>query len=193
MSEKIGWIDNLRAIACMMVVMIHATTYYVTNGAAIGCTTGISPRTELACRACRCRCSSRFPGYLFFGERARPAAFHPYRLPHSVHSAIALICYRGLHQDRVTWPSLRGILQSRCSTCGFSTPLRWFTCCRRLISVKPVSRRYLAAALVVLAAIANPGIQALTFGNAHLLPVNLYIYGDTSTTCCMRWPGGRLA
>lgn len=36
LSEKIGWIDNLRAMACMMVVMIHATTYYVTNGAAIG-------------------------------------------------------------------------------------------------------------------------------------------------------------
>ena len=48
-----------------------------------------------------------------------------------------------------------------------------------LISVKPVSRRYLAAALVVLAAIANPNTDKLAFGNVHLLPVNLYIYGDT--------------
>ena len=38
---------------------------------------------------------------------------------------------------------------------------------------------HLAAALVVLAAIANPNTDKLTFGNAHLLPVNLYIYGDT--------------
>jgi hypothetical protein len=36
LSNKIGWIDNLRAVACMMVVMIHATTYYVTSGVAVG-------------------------------------------------------------------------------------------------------------------------------------------------------------
>ncbi len=28
---KIYWIDNLRGIACLMVVMIHTTTWYVTN------------------------------------------------------------------------------------------------------------------------------------------------------------------
>lgn len=35
MSSKISWIDNLRGIACLMVVMIHTTTWYVTNAHSI--------------------------------------------------------------------------------------------------------------------------------------------------------------
>lgn len=31
MQPKIYWIDNLRGIACLMVVMIHTTTRYVIN------------------------------------------------------------------------------------------------------------------------------------------------------------------
>lgn len=31
MQPKIYWIDNLRGIACLMVVMIHTTTWYVIN------------------------------------------------------------------------------------------------------------------------------------------------------------------
>ncbi|ORM72420.1 hypothetical protein HA44_20390 [Mixta gaviniae] len=29
--QKIGWIDNLRAVACLMVIVIHTTTWYITN------------------------------------------------------------------------------------------------------------------------------------------------------------------
>lgn len=35
MSQKISWIDNLRALACMMVVMIHSSTSLVVNFSAI--------------------------------------------------------------------------------------------------------------------------------------------------------------
>ncbi len=35
MQSKINWIDNLRGIACLMVVMIHTTTRYVTNAHSI--------------------------------------------------------------------------------------------------------------------------------------------------------------
>lgn len=31
MQEKIHWITNLRGIACMMVVMIHSTSWYITG------------------------------------------------------------------------------------------------------------------------------------------------------------------
>ncbi|STV85840.1 inner membrane protein YiaH [Klebsiella michiganensis] len=31
MQEKIHWITHLRGIACMMVVMIHSTTWYITH------------------------------------------------------------------------------------------------------------------------------------------------------------------
>lgn len=36
MSHKIGWIENLRALACLMVIMIHTTTWYVTTGLSVG-------------------------------------------------------------------------------------------------------------------------------------------------------------
>lgn len=35
MQEKIHWITNLRGIACLMVVMIHSTTWYITHPHAI--------------------------------------------------------------------------------------------------------------------------------------------------------------
>lgn len=35
MQEKIHWITNLRGIACMMVVMIHSTSWYITHPHAI--------------------------------------------------------------------------------------------------------------------------------------------------------------
>lgn len=35
MQPKIFWIDNLRGIACLMVVMIHTTTWYITNAQSI--------------------------------------------------------------------------------------------------------------------------------------------------------------
>ena len=35
MQPKIYWIDNLRGIACLMVVMIHTTTWYITNAQSV--------------------------------------------------------------------------------------------------------------------------------------------------------------
>ncbi|MDP0977782.1 acyltransferase, partial [Klebsiella pneumoniae] len=35
MQEKIHWITNLRVIACMMVEMIHSTSWYITHPQAI--------------------------------------------------------------------------------------------------------------------------------------------------------------
>lgn len=35
MQPKIFWIDNLRGIACLMVVMIHTTTWYITNAQSV--------------------------------------------------------------------------------------------------------------------------------------------------------------
>ena len=35
MSHKICWIDNLRAVACLMVIVIHTTTWYITGPMAV--------------------------------------------------------------------------------------------------------------------------------------------------------------
>lgn len=48
-----------------------------------------------------------------------------------------------------------------------------------LIRVPPVSGRYLTVVVLVLAVVANPNTPELTIGHSPLLPVNLYIDGDT--------------
>lgn len=48
-----------------------------------------------------------------------------------------------------------------------------------LIRVKPVPGKYLAIFIALLAAIANPNTGSVEFAGVKLLPVNLYIYGDT--------------
>ncbi|WP_268606732.1 acyltransferase family protein, partial [Escherichia coli] len=119
-------------------------------------------------------------GYLFFGEKSAGRR-HFTRIICCIlfYSAIALI-YIAAFTKIGFWPSLRGILQKPVFYhLWFFYAIAVIYLLSPLISVKPVSRRYLAAALVVLAAIANPNTDKLAFGNAHLLPVNLYIYGDT--------------
>ncbi len=69
MTNKIDWIDNLRAVACIMVVMIHSTTYYVTRGAQVGeLNWDIANVLNSASRAC-VPLFFMISGYLFFGEK----------------------------------------------------------------------------------------------------------------------------
>ena len=180
LSEKIGWIDNLRAMACMMVVMIHATTYYVTNGAAIGLHNWDIANVLNSLSRVSVPLFFMISGYLFFGEKSAGRR-HFTRIICCIlfYSAIALI-YIAAFTKIGFWPSLRGILQKPVFYhLWFFYAIAVIYLLSPLISVKRVSRRYLAVALVVLAAIANPNTDKLAFGNAHLLPVNLYIYGDT--------------
>ncbi len=48
-----------------------------------------------------------------------------------------------------------------------------------LIKVKPVSGRYLAILILLLAVVANPQTSKFSLDDFRLLPANLYIYGDT--------------
>lgn len=56
MQEKIHWITNLRGIACMMVVMIHSTSWYITHPMRLPCCNGISPICSIPPPASACRC-----------------------------------------------------------------------------------------------------------------------------------------
>ncbi|KYQ98848.1 acetyltransferase [Serratia plymuthica] len=180
MSTKIGWIDNLRAVACMMVVMIHATTYYVTNGMAVGEHNWDIANVLNGMSRVSVPLFFMISGYLFFGEKSAGKK-HFIRIGCCIlfYSLIAL-AYIAAFTKIGFWPSLRGMLQKPVFYhLWFFYAIAVIYLLSPLISVKPVSRRYLAGVLVILAVIANPNTGAVTLGNAHLLPVNLYIYGDT--------------
>ncbi|CAI0978235.1 Inner membrane protein YiaH [Serratia entomophila] len=180
LSNKIGWIDNLRAVACMMVVMIHATTYYVTSGTAVGLHGWDTANLLNAMSRVSVPLFFMISGYLFFGEKSAGRK-HFIRIACCIlfYSAVALI-YIAAFTRIGFWPSLRGILLKPVFYhLWFFYAIAVIYLLSPLISVKPASRRYLAAVLAVLAVVANPNTGKLAFGNVHLLPVNLYIYGDT--------------
>ncbi|VEI15256.1 Inner membrane protein YiaH [Serratia plymuthica] len=164
----------------MMVVMIHATTYYVTNGMAVGEHNWDIANVLNGMSRVSVPLFFMISGYLFFGEKSAGKK-HFIRIGCCIlfYSLIALV-YIAAFTKIGFWPSLRGMLQKPVFYhLWFFYAIAVIYLLSPLISVKPVSRRYLAGGLVILAVIANPNTGAVTVGNAHLLPVNLYIYGDT--------------
>ncbi|WP_431224336.1 acyltransferase [Serratia sp. L9] len=180
MSNKIGWIDNLRAVACMMVVMIHATTYYVTTGIQVGEHNWDMANVLNSLSRVGVPLFFMISGFLFFGERSASKK-HFIRIACCIvfYSVIALI-YIALFTRIGFWPSLQAILQKPVFYhLWFFYAIAVIYLLSPLISVKPVSGRYLAGVIVILAIIANPNTSKLTVEQVRLLPVNLYIVGDT--------------
>ena len=111
MPSKIHWIDNLRGIACLMVVMIHTTTWYITNPAAV--TSFDWNVANLLNSASRVSVPLFFmiSGYLFYGERsAHPRHFLRIGLCLLFYSLIALlyiVLFTSINSDL----SLKNILQ----------------------------------------------------------------------------------
>ncbi|EEQ10958.1 Inner membrane protein yiaH [Yersinia mollaretii ATCC 43969] len=180
MTNKIGWIDNLRAVACIMVVMIHATTYYVTSGARVGeVNWDIANLLNSASRAC-VPLFFMISGYLFLGEKsAKQKHFTRIGLCLLFYSVVALIYILTLTPID-GWASLKNILQKPVFYhLWFFYAIIVVYLVSPLINVKPVSGRYLAVIILLLAVLANPQASKFSLGGFHLLPINLYIYGDT--------------
>ncbi|CFQ35516.1 acyltransferase [Yersinia bercovieri] len=180
MTNKIGWIDNLRAVACIMVVMIHATTYYVTSGAQVGeVNWDIANLLNSASRAC-VPLFFMISGYLFFGEKsAKQKHFTRIGLCLLFYSIIALI-YISTLTPIDGWASLKHILQKPVFYhLWFFYAIIVVYLVSPLINVKPVSGRYLGGIILLLAVLANPQSSKFSLGGFQLLPINLYIYGDT--------------
>ncbi|MEH2922161.1 acyltransferase [Samsonia erythrinae] len=180
MTDKIGWIDNLRALACMMVVLIHSTTYYITAGGTPG--DGYWDVANVLNSVSRV-CVPLFfmiSGYLFFGER-RAGKKHFLRIGLCLffYSAVALIYIATLTPISGINALSHALQKPVFYHLWFFYAIAVIYLLSPLITIKPVSGWYLAVLIVLLAVVANPHTASLEFNGVQLLPVNLYIYGDT--------------
>ncbi|QTF06572.1 acyltransferase [Brenneria izadpanahii] len=180
MTGKIGWIDNLRAVACMMVVLIHSTTYYITAGGEPG--DGhwdVANVLNSASRVC-VPLFFMISGYLFFGERsARKKHFLRIGLCILFYSAVTLIYIATLTPINPLNAARQFLQKPIFYHLWFFYAIVAIYLFSPLIKVKPVPGEYLAVFIVLLAVIANPNMSQVEFAGVKLLPVNLYIYGDT--------------
>ncbi|HDS9361358.1 TPA: acyltransferase [Enterobacter chengduensis] len=180
MQSKISWIDNLRGIACLMVVMIHTTTWYVTNAHSI------SPASwdiaNILNSASRVSVPLFFmiSGFLFFGERsAQPKHFIRIASCLAFYSAVALL-YIVLFTSINAELSLKNLLQKPVFYhLWFFFAIIVIYLVSPLIQVKNVSGKMLLALMVVIGIVANPNTVSQKIGGFEWLPVNLYISGDT--------------
>lgn len=80
MQPKIYWIDNLRGIACLMVVMIHTTTWYVTNAHSVSPITWDIANVLNSASRVSVPLFFMISGYLFWRTQRPVASFLAYRL-----------------------------------------------------------------------------------------------------------------
>lgn len=180
MKEKIVWIDNLRAMACLMVIMIHTTTWYVIRGTAIGeHSWALSNVLNSASRVC-VPLFFMISGYLFFGERSAGRR-------HFLRIVLCLLFYSAVALAYIHWLtpinaglSLRYVLQKPVFYhLWFFFAIIIIYLLSPLIAVKPVRARYLAMVTLILAVLANPNTVGQTVGSFHFLPINLWLSGDS--------------
>lgn len=180
MQPKINWIDNLRGIACLMVVMIHTTTWYVTNAQSV------SPMNWDLANVLNSASRVSVPlffmisGFLFFGERsAQPRHFLRIALCLLFYSGVAL-AYIALFTSINAELSLKNLLQKPVFYhLWFFFAIAVIYLVSPLIQVKNVSGKMLLVLMVMIGIIANPNTVTQKIGGFEWLPINLYINGDT--------------
>lgn len=179
MGQKIHWIESVRGIACVMVIMIHTTTWYITNAAKV------SPLVwdiaDLLNSASRMSVPLFFmiSGYLFFGERSAQAR-HFLRIVLCLvfYNAVALL-YIGIFTRINPWQSFIHILQRPVFYhLWFFYGIMVLYLLSPLITVRQISARKVLLLSLVLGVLANPNLVPISRWHIPLLPVDLYIQGD---------------
>ena len=180
MQPKIYWIDNLRGIACLMVVMIHTTTWYVTNAHSVSPVTWDIANVLNSASRVSVPLFFMISGYLFFGERsAQPRHFLRIGLCLLFYSAIALL-YIALFTSINMELALKNLLQKPVFYhLWFFFAIAVIYLVSPLIQVKNVGGKMLLVLMVVIGIIANPNTVPQKIDGFEWLPINLYINGDT--------------
>lgn len=180
MQGKIHWITNLRGIACLMVVMIHTTTWAVTHAQSVGMVNWDIANLLNSASRVSVPLFFMISGYLFFGERsAQPRHFLRIGLCLLFYSAVALLYILLFTRINIEL-SLKNLLQKPVFYhLWFFFAIFVIYLLSPLIQVKSVSGKMLLALTVVLGVVANPNTVAQKVGSVEWLPVNLYIDGDT--------------
>ena len=180
MQPKIYWIDNLRGIACLMVVMIHTTTWYVTNAHSVSPVTWDIANVLNSASRVSVPLFFMISGYLFFGERsAQPRHFLRIGLCLIFYSAIALL-YIALFTSINMELALKNLLQKPVFYhLWFFFAIAVIYLVSPLIQVKNVGGKMLLVLMVVIGIIANPNTVPQKIDGFEWLPINLYINGDT--------------
>ncbi|PWG68926.1 O-acetyltransferase [Enterobacter mori] len=180
MSSKINWIDNLRGIACLMVVMIHTTTWYVTNAHSISHVNWDFANILNSASRVSVPLFFMISGFLFFGERsAQPRHFIRIVSCLGFYSVVALL-YITLFTSINAELSLKNVLQKPIFYhLWFFFAIIVIYLVSPLIQVKNVSGKMLLALMVVIGVMANPNTVSQKIDGFEWLPVNLYINGDT--------------
>jgi len=180
MQSKINWIDNLRGIACLMVVMIHTTTWYVTNAHSISPVNWDIANILNSASRVSVPLFFMISGFLFFGERsAQPRHFIRIvscLLFYSAISLIYIILCTSINAER----SLLNVLQKPVFYhLWFFFAIIVIYLVSPLIQVKNVSGKMLLALMAIIGIVANPNTLSQKVDGFEWLPVNLYINGDT--------------
>lgn len=180
MQEKISWITNLRGIACLMVVMIHSTTWYITHPHSISLFEWDIANLLNSASRVSVPLFFMISGYLFFGERsAQPRHYLRIALCILFYSALALL-YITLFTHINVELSLKNLLQKPVFYhLWFFFAIVVIYLLSPLIQVKQVSGKMLLALMLVIGLIANPNMVSIKAGGIEWLPINLYINGDT--------------
>lgn len=180
MQPKIYWIDNLRGIACLMVVMIHTTTWYVTNAHSVSPVTWDIANVLNSASRVSVPLFFMISGYLFFGERsAQPRHFLRIGLCLLFYSTVALL-YIALFTSINVELALKNLLQKPVFYhLWFFFAIAVIYLVSPLIQVKNVGGKMLLVLMVVIGIIANPNTVPQKIDGFEWLPINLYINGDT--------------
>nr|WP_318383523.1 acyltransferase [uncultured Enterobacter sp.] len=180
MPSKINWIDNLRGIACLMVVMIHTTSWYITNAHSVSPLNWDIANVLNSASRVSVPLFFMISGYLFFGERsAQPRHFLRIALCLLFYSLVAYL-YITFFTSINSMLALKNLLQKPVFYhLWFFFAIMVIYLLSPLIQVKPVGAKMLLALTLVIGIIANPNTVSQKIGGVEWLPVNLYINGDT--------------